>query len=308
MDLALLRTFLAVHRAGSFTRAAQLLGLSQPAVTGQIRTLERQFGRRLFHRLPRGVEPTSVAAELAERIAPHLDALTAITGVGAGAEEAGSLHLAAPSEFSATYLLPALAPLIAGGLTLRVTAAHGDAAVAGLADAAYDMVVCTRRPRAQLFRATPLFDEEHVLVAAPRWAEELPTEALPAGTPGADAEGELGKAREALENLPVIDVDEALPFTTRYWNAVFDCRPTRPAALVAPDLRGALAAARAGAGMAVLPRRLCAQALANGELVALLAPPVPPLRTFFLVVRAGSLGRPAIARAHARLITAAAGW
>ena len=39
MDLALLRTFLAVHRAGSFTRGAALLGLSQPAVTGQIRTL-----------------------------------------------------------------------------------------------------------------------------------------------------------------------------------------------------------------------------------------------------------------------------
>ena len=42
MDLALLRTFVTVHRAGSFTRAAALLGLSQPAVTSQIRTLERQ--------------------------------------------------------------------------------------------------------------------------------------------------------------------------------------------------------------------------------------------------------------------------
>ncbi|BFO22957.1 hypothetical protein SHKM778_93450 [Streptomyces sp. KM77-8] len=45
MDLALLRTFVTVHRAGSFTRAAALLGLSQPAVTSQIRTLERQLGR-----------------------------------------------------------------------------------------------------------------------------------------------------------------------------------------------------------------------------------------------------------------------
>lgn len=45
MDLALLRTFVTVHRSGSFTRAAALLGLSQPAVTSQIRTLERQLGR-----------------------------------------------------------------------------------------------------------------------------------------------------------------------------------------------------------------------------------------------------------------------
>lgn len=54
MDLALLRTFVAVHRAGSFTRAAALLGLSQPAVTSQIRTLERQLGRPLFLRRARG--------------------------------------------------------------------------------------------------------------------------------------------------------------------------------------------------------------------------------------------------------------
>ena len=60
MDLALLRTFVTVHRAGSFTRAAALLGLSQPAVTGQIRTLERQLGRPLFLRQARGVTPTTI--------------------------------------------------------------------------------------------------------------------------------------------------------------------------------------------------------------------------------------------------------
>ena len=59
MDLALLRTFLAVHRAGSLTRAAADLGVSQPAVTAQIRTLEQRVGRELFVRLPRGVAPTA---------------------------------------------------------------------------------------------------------------------------------------------------------------------------------------------------------------------------------------------------------
>lgn len=75
MDLALLRTFVTVHRAGSFTRAAALLGLSQPAVTSQIRTLERQLGRPLFLRQARGVTPTTIGDELAHKAAPHLDAL-----------------------------------------------------------------------------------------------------------------------------------------------------------------------------------------------------------------------------------------
>src|SRR6185312_9556856 len=97
MDLALLRTFVTVHRAGSFTRAAQLLGLSQPAVTSQIRSLERQVGRPLFLRLPRGVAPTPVGDDLAHRVAPHLDALLEITETDLD-EESGNrtLHLAGP--------------------------------------------------------------------------------------------------------------------------------------------------------------------------------------------------------------------
>ncbi|MQY12888.1 hypothetical protein SRB5_30270 [Streptomyces sp. RB5] len=67
--LNLLRTFLAVHRAGSFTAAASLLGLSQPTVTAQIRALEQQTARELFERRPRGVVPTPAADELAVRVA-----------------------------------------------------------------------------------------------------------------------------------------------------------------------------------------------------------------------------------------------
>lgn len=77
LDISLLRTFLAVHRAGSFTAAARLLGLSQPTVTTQMRSLEEQLGRELFERQPRGVVPTSVADELAAEVAAPLDALAA---------------------------------------------------------------------------------------------------------------------------------------------------------------------------------------------------------------------------------------
>ncbi|MEU1567926.1 LysR family transcriptional regulator, partial [Streptomyces mirabilis] len=78
LDISLLRTFLAVHRAGSFTAAARLLGLSQPTVTTQMRSLEEQLGRELFERQPRGVVPTSVADELAAEVAAPLDALAAV--------------------------------------------------------------------------------------------------------------------------------------------------------------------------------------------------------------------------------------
>jgi DNA-binding transcriptional LysR family regulator len=45
VDLSLLRTFLAVYRAGSLTRAAAQIGLSQPTVTAQVRALEARLGQ-----------------------------------------------------------------------------------------------------------------------------------------------------------------------------------------------------------------------------------------------------------------------
>lgn len=106
----------------------------------------------------------------------------------------------------------------------------------------------------------------------------------------------------------MVEVHESLPLVARYWAAVFDSRPAASAAVVVPDLRAVLACAAAGAGLAVLPRYLCAEALARGEVAALLEPPVPPLRTYFLVVRTGTLAMPHIARAHEWLLRAAADW
>ncbi|MEU4427970.1 LysR family transcriptional regulator, partial [Actinoplanes sp. NPDC024001] len=78
LSLDLLHTFLAVHRAGTLTRAAELLGLSQPTVTAQLRTLESRIGQPLFVRGARGVTPTPAADDLARRLDGPLDALAAV--------------------------------------------------------------------------------------------------------------------------------------------------------------------------------------------------------------------------------------
>ncbi|MEU9554466.1 LysR family transcriptional regulator [Streptomyces fumanus] len=300
MDLALLRTFVTVHRAGSFTRAAALLGLSQPAVTSQIRTLERQLGRPLFLRQARGVTPTTIGDELAHKAAPHLDALMEIAE--SGLDEASSLrtlHLAGPPEFIAERALPALSELTGEdgqGLALRASLATAEEALEGLAAGLHDLVISTARPRGALLTATPLCDEELVLVAAPRWAKQIG-----AGTRG-------GGDMAVLEQVPVIEVHESLPFVARYWSSVFDLCPAAPGTVIVPDLRAVLACAVAGAGLAVLPRYLGADALERGDLVALHHPAVSPLRTYFLAVRTGTLALPHIARAHEWLLRAAADW
>jgi DNA-binding transcriptional LysR family regulator len=233
--------------------------LSQPTVTAQVRALEDQLGRQLFVRRARGVTPTPAADELAARVAPHVDALSEVA-LGPADPFAAPVHLAGPAELTTVRVLPALSGLVASGLRLRVTFGLADDLLAGLAQRRFDLVVSTIRPRGRGFTATPLTDEEFVLVARHGF------------------DGDPGTA-------PLVAYAEDLPIIRRYWRAVLGGRPPSGPAVVVPDLRAVLTCVLAGFGVSVLPRYLCADELASGELVALLEPEEPPINTLFAVTR-----------------------
>ncbi|TJZ58829.1 LysR family transcriptional regulator [Streptomyces piniterrae] len=298
LDLNQLRTFLAVYRSGSFTAAAHLLGLSQPTVTTQIRALERQLGRELFERLPRGVAPSPYADELAARAVAPLDALAALTGHG-GPDDgpAEPVHLAGPAELLCVRALPDLAPLVESGVRLRVTTGLTDPLLDELRAGRHDLVIATTRPRGRSLTAVPLMDEEFVLVAAPAWAERI------GGAQRIAADGPA-----ALHGVPLVTYAEDLPIARRYWRHVFGKRLTCLAALTVPDLRGVLSAVTAGAGFTVLPRYLCLAELSAGALVPLHEPEDPPINTGYLVQRPGSAGNPHVALVRDHLLQAARTW
>ncbi|GAA1893259.1 LysR family transcriptional regulator [Actinomadura bangladeshensis] len=66
MDLKQLRALITVAEVGSVTRAAEVLRLVQPAVTRQIRTLERELGAPLFERTRQGMRPTQAGTVVIE--------------------------------------------------------------------------------------------------------------------------------------------------------------------------------------------------------------------------------------------------
>ncbi|MFG3044010.1 LysR family transcriptional regulator [Streptomyces sp. NPDC048241] len=293
-DLNLLRTFLAVYRSGSFTAAAGLLGLSQSTVTTQIRALERELARTLFERLPRGVAPTPVAHDLAARVTAPLDALATATGA-APAGRPAPVHLAGPAELLSARVLPALTPLLAAGVRLRVTPGLTDPLLDELRSGRHDLVIATYRPRGRTLTAVPLMDEEFVLVASPVWAEGL-TERLAAEGPS------------ALHPVPLITYAEDLPIARRYWRHVFHTRLDCPAAVTVPDLRAVKSAVVSGAGFSVLPRYLCEPELTSGALVPLHTPDDPPLNTGYLVQRLGHPVNLDVTRVREVLLEAGRGW
>jgi DNA-binding transcriptional LysR family regulator len=292
VNLTLLRTFLAVYRAGSMTRAAALLGVSQPSITAQMRALEEEWGHQLFLRLPRGIAPTTHADTLAEAIAAHIDALESVTERGSVDDQglAGrTVHLGGPAEFLAAVALPALADLVAAGLRLRVTPGLPDELIAGIAAGRFELAITTVRPRRSGLVVMPFYDEELVLVAAPAVAARVDATAL------------SRQDVSSLSALPLIAYSEERPLIRRYWSSVFGATVRTSPAVVIPDLRGVAAAVAEGAGWSVLPRYLCRAALDSGALVELHRPQLPPINTMSLVVRAGPL--PAyVRRVRSRLV------
>lgn len=114
--------FLAVARAGSFTRAAERLGLSQSALSHIIAGLEARIGLRLLNRTTRSVAPSEAGARLLATLGPGLDAIEAeLAGLRAERDRpAGTIRLSCSDHAANSVVLPALAPFLARYPEIRV--------------------------------------------------------------------------------------------------------------------------------------------------------------------------------------------
>lgn len=106
-ELGALELLLAVARHGSFGRAARELGITQPAASSRIRSMERQLGVALVDRSPRGsrlTEAGSLVTDWARRIVEAAEAFDA--GAQALRGRRDSRLRVAASMTIAEYLLP----------------------------------------------------------------------------------------------------------------------------------------------------------------------------------------------------------
>ncbi len=265
-----LQTFLAVYRAGTVTRAAQQLNLTQPAASGHIKALESRLGRKLFDRLGRGVSPTPAGHELARSVAAHLDALESSLAAGMLGQGglAGIVHVGGPAEFVGTKILPILGPLVDAGMELRFRLGVLDELLEPLEAGELDLAIATRRVPRRGIAYQELHREEFVLVGGAAWASRLAS----------------GRQRmlEAIIAAPILAYDTELPIIRRYFRLAFGAQAEKAAAVVVPDLRSLMLAAAAGVGISVLPRYLCERGLETGELVQLYAPEKAIVNTIYL--------------------------
>ncbi len=109
-QLQALRSFAKVVEAGSFTRAADQLGLPRSTLSKLVLDLERHLGVRLVQRTTRQVVITAEGTAYYDRIASILTDLDDADGAikGAGLKPSGRLRIEAPRSFADRLLIPAL--------------------------------------------------------------------------------------------------------------------------------------------------------------------------------------------------------
>ena len=175
--------FAQVAELGSFSAAAERNGVTQPAVSLQVRQLERRYGLKLVERVGRRARPTAAGLEL-------LTHIRAIDATLAQAEQAMTAHASQVSgrlrlgtgATACTYLLPPLlADLRRRFPALEVVASTGNTAdmLRGLENNALDIGLVTMPAPGRMFQVEPLREDEFVAIFPAHGPIPVPASATP---------------------------------------------------------------------------------------------------------------------------------
>jgi len=172
MDTRQLATFCAVVERKSFSQAAERLGVTQPAVSLQIRALEKRLGRQLFDRSGRRVEPTEAGLRLyrgAQRMLALEEQLVEEVAGDDEKEISGRLELGSSSGPGGAILPLLLCEFQAAhpSVTVALTVLDTSAVVELVASRELELgiVGAARRHRSVTFE--PFFRDEVVLACRP---------------------------------------------------------------------------------------------------------------------------------------------
>jgi DNA-binding transcriptional LysR family regulator len=113
--LGAMQQFVAVADSGSFSAAARLLGLGQPAVSKSVAALEERLAVRLFNRTTRALVLTDAGQAYLDHARIALDEADAAEAAASGSAQAltGRLRVAMPVTFGRLHAVPRLAAFLA---------------------------------------------------------------------------------------------------------------------------------------------------------------------------------------------------
>ena len=170
----------AVVEAGSFVRAGEALGLTQPAVSRAVARLEERVGVRIFRRTARSISLTDEGRDFYDTIAPHLAAIEeATTSAGdAKARVRGRLRVNVDPGTAEFILTPRLPAFLAQHRGLFVELAVRDR-MGELVREGFDVAVRFGNPEPSALKARLLLRVRVVTCASPEYIRQHGAPARP---------------------------------------------------------------------------------------------------------------------------------
>jgi len=254
-QLTALKIFVNVAEFGSFSAAADRMGVSRAAASKQVSQLESMLGGRLLNRTTRRVSLTESGRLYFERCREILGNLEEADNVVAGLaqEPRGNLRISVPTNFAAGHLLPLVAEFMSTYPEVRVEMICGERLV-DIVDEGFDLAIRMTKLNDSSLIARRLAKVGHVVVASPEYLAKNSIPRIP---------DDLAKLDCLMYSNRSSDV---WPFTKGGMD--YSVKVNYVFATNNPDTL--LAAAVSGLGVALIPTFVAGEAIRQGKLTSLL--------------------------------------
>ena len=265
-----LRLYIRVVETGSFSRASTDFGITQPTATKHVAALEKRLGARLLHRSTRGVTTTEVGAAYYDKcklIASQLEEADNLAALMQSRVQ-GSLRISTSVAFGRRVLTPLVLRFMQQHPGLQVDLGFEDRYV-NLVEQGVDLALRMGRLADSSLGARYLGSNPWVLVAAPAYLAAHPAPQTPADL-----------AQHPALVYSSVQGDDRWAFSGAD-GAAMSVPVSGP--LRSNNLSTLLAAARAGMGLAILPRYVAHESLQAGALLPLLEDWVLPAQEIHAV-------------------------
>ncbi|MCR8634545.1 LysR family transcriptional regulator [Paenibacillus radicis (ex Xue et al. 2023)] len=177
------KSFAAVYEHKSISKAAEQLGYVQSTLTTHIQLLERVCGRKLFNRLPRGVEPTEAGVELSHYANQFLQLGEAMNeALQAHTVAKGTVKLQVLESFCVSYM-PSVFELFFEQfpqVQLELTTGFYKDTLEALLERRIHIGIVPKNPERDDIDFHPLVEEELIFIAAPALSMRVRDAGLPA--------------------------------------------------------------------------------------------------------------------------------
>jgi DNA-binding transcriptional LysR family regulator len=261
VNLEWYRSFIEVYRAGTVSRAAEVLHLTQPAVSQHIAGLESTLGMLLFQRLPRRMLPTEDGKRLYTRVVAAIETLESIpTKANLGGAPL-HIRLGTPTDFFSEYVLERLPKEDPVLFTIRFGLVQD--LIEQLLDNKIDCAIATQKIAKPELEYQLIFEENFWLIGSPKVVLPISQDVMQA---------DLTSLERWLIPQPLIAYSEDLPIIRRFWRVVFGQRLDVNPQFIIPDLRTIREAIAQGLGYSVLPDYLCTEWVNHHHLTLILKP------------------------------------